>query len=184
MNVKRESLIHLCVFVLLVLIGVTGRLWQPAWSFTPMAAIAIFAGYYFANRAAAVLVPLTAMVVSDLWLPAYGHAGIMAVVYAALVLPVVIGWSLRRRMSIGRLGLFGFIPAVIFFLTTNLAVWAIEASYPATAGGLLACYAAALPFFRSMLTGDLLYIAVLFGCYGLAVGPATTAIRRDVQAAT
>lgn len=178
MNAKRDSLLHLCVFGLLVLFGVVGRLWQPAWSFTPLAAIAIFAGYYFANRATAVLVPLTAMVVSDLWLPAYGHAGIMAVVYAALVLPVLLGWSLQRKMSIPRISLFGFIPAVIFFLTTNFAVWAIEASYPATAGGLLACYAAALPFFRSMLTGDLLYTAVLFGCYGLAVGPARSAIRR------
>lgn len=179
---KRDHLLHLCVFSLLVLIGVVGRMCQPAWSFTPLAAIAIFAGYYFANRSVAILVPLTAMALSDLWLPAYGHGGVMAVVYAALVLPVVFGGQLRRKMSVGRLGVFGFVPAVIFFLTTNFAVWLFEASYAATAGGLLACYVAALPFFRSMLVGDLFYTAVVFGCYALAVGHAGATFRRNAQA--
>jgi hypothetical protein len=37
--------------------------------------------------------------------------------------------------------------------------------YPMTWGGLLACYVAALPFFRNTLLGDLGYAALMFGSY-------------------
>jgi hypothetical protein len=182
MNMKRDHMISVCVFGLLVLIGVAGRLAQPAWAFTPLAAIALFAGYFFANRCVALLVPMTAMLLSDLWLPSYGHVGIMAVVYAALALPVLFGTALQRRLSAGRLGVCGVLPATIFFVTTNFAVWMLGSSYPATASGLMACYAAAVPFFRMMLFGDLLYTALLFGGYALAVGHAGTLLRRNAQA--
>jgi hypothetical protein len=42
--------------------------------------------------------------------------------------------------------------------------------YPKTAAGLLACYIAAIPFFRNMLVGDLLYTAILFGGFRLLEG--------------
>jgi hypothetical protein len=47
-------------------------------------------------------------------------------------------------------------------------VWAFESDYPKTLAGLYACYLAAVPFFRSMLAGDLFYLAVLFGCAAVA----------------
>jgi hypothetical protein len=37
--------------------------------------------------------------------------------------------------------------------------------YPKTGSGLVACYAAGLPFFWNTLAGDLFYVAVLFGIY-------------------
>jgi hypothetical protein len=170
--VKRDLLINVCVFCVLVFVGVAGRLLQPAWCFTPLATIALFSGYFFANRSVAVLVPLSAMVISDLWLPGYGHVGVLAVVYAALLLPVVMGSTLRPRMSLVRLGAFGVLPALVFYLTTNFAVWLFEAAYPCTPAGLFACYAAALPFFRMMLAGDVFYVAAVFGCYALMAGRA------------
>jgi len=170
MNVKRNLPISVGLFVLLVIMAVAGRLFEPAWCCTPLAAVALFAGYFFANRWAALLVPLSALAISNLWLPAYGHSEVMVVVYAALLLPVALGWALRRKMSIVRLGTFALLPAVAFYLTTNFAVWLVSGIYPPTAAGLLACYIAALPFFRSMLCGDVLYVGVVFGCYALAAG--------------
>jgi hypothetical protein len=35
--------------------------------------------------------------------------------------------------------------------------------------GLTACYSAGIPFFRWMLEGDVLFSAMLFGAYALAV---------------
>jgi hypothetical protein len=35
--------------------------------------------------------------------------------------------------------------------------------YPKTIAGLMTCYAAAIPFFRRGVAGDLLFTAVMFG---------------------
>jgi hypothetical protein len=40
--------------------------------------------------------------------------------------------------------------------------------YPLTAGGLAACYIAAIPFFQNTMTGDLFYTGLLFGGFALA----------------
>ena len=40
--------------------------------------------------------------------------------------------------------------------------------YPKTVAGLINCYVAAIPFFRNMLLGNLLYSALLFGAFAFA----------------
>ena len=50
-----------------------------------------------------------------------------------------------------------------FFVVSNLAVWASWNMYPKTLSGLMTCYAAALPFFRRGLKGDILFTAAVFG---------------------
>ena len=156
---------NLSVFCLLVGIGIVGRLGEPDWCFTPLAAITLFSGYYFSNRWTAMLVPLSVMTISDLWLPTYQFAPVLLVVYVALLLPVVCGRMLRGRLTVTSLGFVAPLPATLFFLTTNLAVWQFQGMYPHTWTGLLACYAAAIPFFRNMLCGDAVYLVVLFGAY-------------------
>lgn len=165
---KSKTKIDLGLLIVLVVFGVLGRWLQPTWFFTPTAAVGLFAGYYFSRRWLALAAPLCVMLISDLVLPAYGNAAVLVAVYAALALPVVLGWQLRKNPSYGRLALCGLLPSVVFYLTTNFAVWATLGWYPPTAAGLLQCYAAALPFFRWMLTGDVLYTATLFGAYVFA----------------
>jgi hypothetical protein len=62
----------------------------------------------------------------------------------------------------------GLVPATLFFLTSNFAVWAFQSDYENSLAGLARCYLAAVPFYRWMLAGDVFYIAVLFGCWALA----------------
>ena len=38
-------------------------------------------------------------------------------------------------------------------------------AYPKTVEGLMACFAAGIPFFWNTLAGDLFYVTVLFGSY-------------------
>jgi len=52
--------------------------------------------------------------------------------------------------------------SVSFFLVSNFAVWACWNMYPKNAAGLMASYAAALPFFRRSLAGDLVFTVVMF----------------------
>jgi Family of unknown function (DUF6580) len=70
---------------------------------------------------------------------------------------------LRRRRSVPNIAVAALASSVLFFLLTNLGVWATSGLYPFTMVGLVACYAAALPFFRNMLAGDFLYTLALFG---------------------
>jgi len=103
--------------------------------------------------------------------------GVMLATYIAMVIPVFLGKLLasgRTTLDIAwRWAACSFVPATLFFLITNLAVWAFEGNYTRDAAGLLQCYLAAIPFFRSMLTGDVFYLLLLFGCGILAGVPIT-----------
>ena len=175
---NRETTTQAVVFCLLVAIGVVGRWGQPDWCFTPMAAVALFAGYYFARRLTALMVPLSVMAISDTLLPAYDRLGVMLAVYAILLLPVLLGGLLRRKMSLGRMAASVTLPATAFWLVSNFAVWSFRDLYPHTAAGLVTCYAAAIPFFRSMFVGDLFYVTLIFGSYALATSAASAKVAR------
>jgi hypothetical protein len=168
----RQTLRDVLVFALLIGIGVAGRWAQPEWCITPMAAVAVFAGFYFSRIGVALLVPLAVLAITDLKLPAYGGAATMLVTYAAMCLPVFFGQLLRGNHSIWnaawRWAVCGLIPATLFYLITNFAVWAFESIYPRTWAGLVECYWAAVPFYRWMAAGDVFYLAVMFGCWALA----------------
>ena len=53
--------------------------------------------------------------------------------------------------------------SLLFFVVTNFAVWATGRLYPLTGSGLAVCYAAAIPFFRNSLLGDIAFTTILFG---------------------
>lgn len=129
---------------------------------TPAMAAALFAGATLSRRWVAFAVPIAAMLVSDAII-GRDHWAIALTVYAALALPAAIG-MVARRYRLSRM----FLPAVIsgslvFFVTSNFAVWLFSGMYSLDAAGLAACYVAALPFLQYSLAGDLLWSAVLFG---------------------
>lgn len=177
--VKPGNWISPAIGIALVLAGASARLvLRDVPNFAPVAALALFAGYLFANRRGAVLVPLSVMALSDLVIGGY-DLRMMAIVYASLTLPALIGHGLSRRLPMQRgwsacgstCALVGssLASSLLFFLTTNLAVWAFGSMYEPSAAGLLHCYERALPFFRYTLAGDLFFSAVLFGGYAVAV---------------
>jgi hypothetical protein len=160
------------VFLLLVAIGVAGRWAQPEWCFTPTAAAAIFAGAYFARLGIAALVPIAILGISDLALESHDSFGVMLATYAVMTLPVLFGRWLKssegRANSLVRLAICGLVPAILFWLVSNFAVWAFQSDYEKSWSGLMLCYWRAVPFFRWMVAGDVFYLAVLFGCAALA----------------
>jgi uncharacterized protein DUF6580 len=179
-EVKPIATLNVCLFVLLVSFGVAGR-WLGAhdgWAalppnFTPIAAIGLFGGFFFASRTLAMVVPLAALVVSNLVLDPYGSWGMTLTVYASFLVAPMVGHALRTRPTAVMAAVGVVLPSVFFYLTTNLADWLIDVQhvhsmYTHTWDGLIACYAAGIPFFRWMLAGDLLFSTLLFGAYGLA----------------
>ncbi len=158
---------HVVSLGLLVLLCVVGRLLPHAPNCTPVAASAMFAGYLLRSRRWAVLVPLTAMIVSDALIGGY-EPRIRAVVYGSLALPVLFFPLLEGKGHLLRVGAAAMCSSIVFFLATNLAVWGFSPIYPQNAEGLGRCFAAAFPFFRHTLVGDLGWSVVLFGGYALA----------------
>lgn len=146
---------------------VVARVMPHAWDFTPVVAAALFAGMVMRSKALAIAVPITAMLVSDLVVGLHDWR-VMAVVYAALVLPALLGlWGRRHRATMVLLPL-ALASSLTFFAASNLAVWAFSGMYSQDFGGLVQCYVLALPFLRDTLTGDLVWTAALFGAWWLA----------------
>lgn len=166
---RQQNLQDLFVFALLVAIGVAGRWGQPQWEVTPTAAAAVFAGVYFSRLPIALLVPISILVISDLLLPAYNSVPVMIATYAVMTAPVWLGRWMRGEERVGAIAgkaiVCGLVPATIFFVVTNFAVWAFQSDYGKSLAGLAECYWAALPFYRWMLAGDVFYMAVLGSCW-------------------
>lgn len=134
---------------------------------TPIAAMALFGGASFASPFVALAVPLSAMVLSDLLL-GFGLHPVMPFVYGGFAVTVWFGRGLRARRSPLAIAGAALCGSVVFFVVTNLGVWLVGALYPRTLDGLVACYVAAIPFFRNTLAGDAGYTLALFGGFALA----------------
>jgi hypothetical protein len=168
---------ELGVFLLLVGLGVAGRLLPHDPNFTPIAATALFSGYFMRHVSFAACVPLASMLISDAVLGVYDYK-VMAVVYLCLMAPVLLSAVLKRRLSVGSVGAGAVGSSTLFFAVTNLAVWLSSGMYAHTLEGLVRCYVAALPFFQNTLMGDVLWSSVLFGAYALVGAARRTASAR------
>lgn len=157
-----EKLSNPAIFVLVAAIL---RLVPHAPNFAPIGAMALFGGAYLGRRYALAL-PIAAMFLSDLFI---GFDGITSrlTVYGTFLVIGLIGLWLRERKSFQNVVLASLAASVLFFVTTNFGVWAFGTIYPRTVEGLVACYVAAIPFFRNTLAGDLFYTGVFFGGYAL-----------------
>lgn len=145
----------------LLVAAITLRLVPHMPNFAPVTAIALFAGTYLPKRWAVVL-PLTAMAITDIWL-GYYQAPIMIAVYASFAISALIGLKLRKQTSFNRILGSSLLASISFYLITNAAVWAFSGGYDLTIAGLVRCFLLALPFFRNTLLGDLFYVTVMFG---------------------
>lgn len=154
------------VFVVLVAIAAGSRFVGAEANFAAVSAAALFAGFFFRNRLVALCVPLLAMLASDL-VHGFYHPGLMVIVYAMLAMPVLLRTLLGSSPGVVRIASCAMFSSVAFFLVTNFGVWALGdgVAYAKDASGLLACYSAAIPFFRGTLIGDLVFSGLFFGVW-------------------
>lgn len=151
---------------LLVALCVVLRIVPHPPNFAPVGATAVFAGRTMKPWAALGLV-VAAMFVGDAALALIrGYPLVSAVtpfVYGGFVVQALLGWSLRARRG-GAL-VASALGSCTFFVLSNFGVWAAGGGYPLDAGGLAACYVAAIPFFGATLLGDLAWTAILAVAY-------------------
>jgi hypothetical protein len=152
------------------------RLVPHPWNLTPVGALGIFAGARLRSWHAFAL-PLLVMAVTNAILSAvYGYPFLyltLPFVLASFLVNVLLGRLLRRSESPFPIAAVSLLASVQFFLVTNFGVWLVTVFWPAPdmvpytpdLPGLLACYAAGIPFFGGTVAGDLIYCGLLFGLH-------------------
>lgn len=134
-------------------------------NFTPVGASLLFFGAKGPRKH--MWIPLALLAGSDIVLNLFVyHYALQAEVmvswvwYAAVLL---IGSLLRENSGALRVLGASLGAAVSFFLLSNFAAWMVMSDlYSRSVQGLMACYVAAIPFFRNEVVSDVLFSAVFF----------------------
>ena len=129
-------------------------------NFTPILSIALFSGFIFRNKLGFIL-PMSIMVLTDFFI---GNYQMSVWVYSSLFLIYFISknyekFNLSLTLKISVIGSF------LFFIITNFGVWIV--GYPKSFSGILACYYAALPFYKNTLLSTLAYSTMFYFVYEL-----------------
>ena len=152
------------IIPLIIVLAAVSRLIPHPPNFTPIIAMGLFAGAYVQNRSLAMLFPIGAMFLSDLFL---GLHGTLYFVYGSLLLVAMLGMVLSNNVTMRNCALATLSGSFLFFIVTNFGVWLSSSYYPKNIDGILTCYALALPFFGNTLAGSLFYSTAMFGGYEL-----------------
>ena len=160
---KGESMRKLILGASLIVVVAVSRFLPHPPNVVPLTAMALAGGVYLEKRFA-LLIPLLALFLSDVFL---GFHATMPFVYGCFIATGLIGlWLQAHKKPFIILG-GAIVSSVLFFAVTNFGVWLTGGgwNYPRTMNGLFECYVLAIPFFRNSLIGDIMYTAVLFGLF-------------------
>ena len=184
-NIISTQALTICLFVLAAAAGrlITNEI--HLWNFAPIAAMGLFAGSNFKSKIQALLIPVSAMLLTDMVLGL--HKG-MIVIYGTFAVITCIGFWLKNHYKAHFIVGAALVSSVIFFAVTNFGVWFAGNLYSHDFSGLIQCYIAAIPFIGNpanspftinSFAGDLFYTCFLFGGYELAKKsfPSISAIR-------
>lgn len=142
-------------------------------NFTPMGALALFGGAYFADKWKAGLLSVITLFVTDvfinylytskliLW---YGNSALW--LYASLIIMVLIG-SLIKKVNITNVLLASLASVAIHWLLTDIEPWLYSSYYDKGLSGYGESLLMAIPFERNMLIADGIFGAILFGGFEL-----------------
>ena len=123
-------------------------------NFTPILGMAVFSGAIINHKLFAYIIPLAAMLLSDLYL---GFHASMPIIYFSLAVCVLIGTFIEARVSILNSFLSISLGVLVFFLITNFMVWYGSGMYESSISGLMTCYFMGLPFVQNTFISSLLY---------------------------
>jgi hypothetical protein len=175
---------------LIILLAVISRFVPHLNNFAPITALAIFSAVYLPKKQA-IIIPLAARLVSDIFLGFFSWP-LMVAVYVSHLAGVLFGLWIRNTVSSTPTEVEGSVPldgqislptsrdrnggirwlkvifsslgaSILFFLVTNFAF--LYTQYPHNWQGIILAYTNGLPFLRGTLLGDLSYTVALFGAY-------------------
>ena len=135
------------VIILFILIAVWFRLIPHLPNFTPVTSLALFSGLMLKRKWLSIVIPLIAMMISDMVL---GFSLISLWVYLGIALISFVSWFFNK-INVNSI----LLSSLVFFIVSNFGVWVLD--YPHTIEGLVMCYTLAIPFFGYSILGDLFW---------------------------
>lgn len=171
---------HLCNSILLLLLIALAILSRYVLvdipNFKPVAAIVMFAAFWFRSYAVAGLALVLVMLVSNV---GFDHCPwqVTTGVVSGLLMAAFLGQRLSRKFAdaksvsqqplsaIAKLTGSALVMSLTFFVVSNFAVWSMGQWYPLSITGLVHCFAAAVPFFKYTLCGDLFFSGAIFATW-------------------
>jgi hypothetical protein len=150
------------IVTIMILAAAFTRLIPHPPNFTAVGAIALFGGTYFSEKKFAFIVPMVAMLLSDMILGF--HNGMLSV-YVSFVIIVGIGIMLSQKIKLKNVVAASLVSSAVFFILTNFQMWIQSPLYAKNVVGLISCYVAAIPFFHHTVISDLSFVGVLFGLF-------------------
>lgn len=165
--------------LLLIVFGSLGRyLLQDVPNIETITVVSLLAGSLLGGRWT-LIVGLSTVAITDILI---GNTAILLYTWSAWAAMGVFGWLLRHRSkkplrhALELTGM-GFLANIAFFLWTNLGVWHIGGLYDHTLSGLLASYAAGLPFLKMQMLGTAIIVPTVSVVALLAWNAATQRAR-------
>jgi hypothetical protein len=164
--------------IIMIVLAALSRLLPHPPNFSPVEAMALFGGAYFAKRWMGIVMPLVAMLISDIALGLV-NGGLylqhftslpFLLVYACIALSSVMGFGMRGKVNALRVMGYSLAGSIVFFVVTNFGVYLTATSMPGSAAciaGVVPCYISAIPFFKWTVLGTLFYSALMFGGFAL-----------------
>lgn len=160
--------------LLLIFLVVLYRIFMPmlnGWpNFAPLMALSFCAAIYWPGLLA-LLIPLGALFISDMWLNYYYQVPLLSWSLLPAYLCYVAAWSLgswvKHHKSFTTIFAGSLLGSLLFYLVTNSISWIVEPLYAKTLAGWWQAVTVGLPaypptylFFRNSLVSDLLFTAL------------------------
>jgi uncharacterized membrane protein len=172
MTQQTKTIKYVALISILTALAVSWRLVNHNFALAPnleiVTSVTVLAALVLGFRAALIL-PIATMIVSDLFI---GNSSIFVFTWGSFAI-IGLGALLMRKLNekpkLQILSSFGFAIAssFMFFAVTNFGVW-LQGWYPMTLTGLVDCYIAAIPFYRTMLIGNLVFVPIVVSAWQLA----------------
>lgn len=167
----KKTILKISYIVCLIVAAVSWRIINHSYAFAPnlelVTAVSVLAAVTMGWRAT-LIVPLATMIVSDLII---GNSSIFMFTWGSFALIGIGATVLRKlnskpKMQILSSAGFAVASSFAFFIITNFGVW-LQGWYPATFSGLMDSYIMAVPFYRTMLVGNLIIVPAAVSAFQL-----------------
>lgn len=183
-----KTIKNILIVTILIAIAVAWRIVNHNYSFAPnlelVTAVSVLAALIIGWRGS-IIVPLGAMIISDLFI---GNSLIFIFTWSSFVVIGILALILRKLKDKPKtqiLGSFGFaiFSSFLFFAVTNFGVW-LQGWYPTTFAGLAKCFTMAIPFYRTMLVGNMIIVPSTVALLQLVKSYQATRSRKITKADT
>lgn len=178
MQMNKQNNFLVLSAVLLIIAAAFTRLFPHPPNFTAIGAMAIFGGSVIKDKKVALLLPIAALLLSDVCLHLFtstkGFYGTgQFFVYSAFLIITALAFFIKKR-NVTNIAFASIWSSVIFFVVSNFGTWISSNFYPKTFAGLGACFAAAVPFYKNEFFGNFVlnsfmstvfYSVILFSAY-------------------